>query len=277
MSGFLKSVAAVVCALLVLQAVPARAEEDTVVKSRTRLDTARGYIAGLNADYSFNLPHDASARQIIIDRVILRDATMALERLDFFVAPVTAGPEPAPLLSLYVFTNYQWNDMYRLKRVLKSRDYVFAAYFEDKNPFTDLADRTAYTYVKYLLGDVDRLKRLIVLPPNQTSLYEFTLFLNGEPLTDPIIERGGTYYIPLRRLCEAMGYGVTWMAPKRTVYVIKGTFRYSFAISGTVYWGKGYVVSLIGGRCYASSGFFTRVLKKNLEIDEWGNVYVFDK
>jgi hypothetical protein len=81
--------------------------------------------------------------------------------------------------------------------------------------------------------------------------------------------------VPLRACAEALGYKTDWDAATRTVFVSRGSFRHSFAITGGAHSGKGYIARLIDNRTYISTSFVVRLLNKNVEIDEAGNVFAF--
>lgn len=242
----------------------------------TKLDLTNGTIKGEKAEYTFVMPKDATARDFITaERVTLEDTTKALEKLDFYCASYSQKYKPALLMSLYIFDKAQWDESYSLKKIMKSRNYVFAVYIEETIPFTQAQDRAFYIYCKNIISNLDNIKKSIIVPKYEMNEYELTVFVNAKPLPDPVKIIDGVFYVPLRQVCEAMNYKVTWNAKTNTVEISKQAFYSSFSLVNGVYYGRGYKVMIIDGRCYAPTMYFMQVLGKNIEIDESDNVFMF--
>jgi hypothetical protein len=269
-----KKQAAWIIALLLAFASPSAAfADDTLSRSRTRLDLSGGVIRGEFADYSFAVPSGDSAAALSADRVI--NLGTALEKLDFFVGSKVYPGEIALVMSLYVFGKSQWDDNYSLKVITRSRDYVFAAYFETLNPFFQPEDRANFANASRLFSGAEYVRKRILLPDAQLNEYRMTPFVNGASVSGGVKYISGAYYVPLRACAEALGYKIEWIDAERTVSVSRGSFRHSFAVVGGAYFGKGYVARIIDDRTYVSTSFVLRVLNKNVEIDEAGNVFMF--
>jgi len=266
-----------IAAVLILSAPVTAFAEGSLVWSRTRLSTARGSVRGLFAEYRVEIPRDPAAGHLLVDRVVFANLTPSLEKLEFFVRPVTVGPAPAPVLGLYVFTREAWRDTYNLTVVTRSRDYVFAAHFEEDNPFTDARDRAMFAACRSLLT-LANVQRMLVLPASQLNERSMSLFANGNLLArNAVVSRGGVYYLPVRLLSEALGYRVAWDNRTRRVTISRGSFSQSFVMRSSTYQGRGFTAIMIDNQCFASTSFFSRMLNRNIEIDEWGNVYVFNR
>lgn len=252
---------------------------ETLVNVVKRLDTSDGLIDGEKAEYRFLLPQDKTCREyLVVDRVVLNNTMVALEKLDFYCLSYSGKFKPAHIMSLYVFNRSQWNTEYNLIKVTNSKSYVFAVYIEQDNyPFSNQPEDNAFfKYCRNIISNPDYLKSSIILPRSQLNNFRYTIFVNEVPLPGNVILRDGFYYVPLRSVCEKIGYSVTWNERRKSVEVTRGSFKHTFQFTNGVYNGNGYRIIIINDKSYATTTYLLRVLGKDVEIDESGNVYLFD-
>ena len=245
-----------------------------IIKSVTRLDISEGVISGANADYTFSIPKKVRS-SLIVERVILGDATMALEKLDFYCNSYSTLFKPALLMSLYVFNKGQWNAAYNLTEVLRSRDYVFAVEIVDNNIFTMPQDRAFYIYCQNYFGQAGSISQYISLPPSQQYEFVHTVFIDGGPLPEKARVVDGVHFVQLRSVCEALGYTVGWNSRNNAIEVSRDGKVDTFVIKNGQYSGRGFKALLLEDRTFVSTSYFIRALSKNVDIDEVGNIYMF--
>jgi hypothetical protein len=179
-------------------------------------------------------------------------------------------------MRLYVFEKANWGGLAdnNLEVVLFSRDYVFAAEIFYDNGFLEAQDKWYYDYCLRFLGKTNAIKDLIKLSPYQQNLFDSTVFINGEPLSDKAVVIDNVTYVPLRAVFEKMGYLVFWNVPRNRIEITKGNYRDAFVITNGKCLGNGFKIILINDRAYISTVYFLRYLDKDVEIDEANNVYM---
>ena len=107
-----------------------------------------------------------------------------------------------------------------------------------------------------------------------TDKKDYTLTIDGEVMASEVYEDNGTVMLPLRAICERLGFNVQWDNETRTVVLEKlpvyVTFNvdsdgYTFARTAPMLLGKAPMI--VSGRTYVPSNFIDEILQGEIEID----------
>lgn len=108
-----------------------------------------------------------------------------------------------------------------------------------------------------------------------TEKANYTLTIDGEVMSADVYEDNGTVFIPLRAICERLGFNVEWVNETRTVVLEKlpvyVTFcadadGYTFARTAPML--LGHAPKIINDRTYVPSNFINEILQGTIEIKE---------
>ena len=103
---------------------------------------------------------------------------------------------------------------------------------------------------------------------------DYTLVIDGETMNADVYEDNGTVMLPLRAICERLGFNVQWDNETRTVVLEKlpvyVTFNvdqdgYTFARTAPMLLGK--APTIVDGRTYVPSNFIDEILQGEIEIE----------
>lgn len=264
-----------------ISAATENVEEDDYINPITvdrvfAVDVSTGMFAGVNSAFYFDLP-DVWNGYVDVDRVNLEPGGDILEKYNFYCKSSSGLFRHQPLMTLIVFDITKWRDnLYPLAVVLKTTDYVFAAEMGEKDTFRMESDIAVFNMCYQAISSIEQIKKCIILPEGQEEEEYFTVTVNGEKMASGVEIMDGIYYIALREVCEAFGYTITWIEDERAVVIeIKGDFIDKIFIDGelTAY-APNINVRIINDRVYVPMAYFMRVLRKNVEADERGNVTV---
>lgn len=104
---------------------------------------------------------------------------------------------------------------------------------------------------------------------------DYTLVIDGETMIADVYEDNGTVFLPLRAICERLGFNVQWDNETRTVVLEKlpvyVTFNvdadgYTFARTAPMLLGN--APKIINDRTYVPSNFINEILQGEIEISE---------
>ena len=244
-------------------------------RQSTRLDLSRGRITGLNNTYEFRIPA-LWKDNVIAERTIIGNPSYVLDRVDFSCQSVTRQAAPQLLMSLYVIDKTRWTDSLPYTPLLISRDYVFCVTKSNRaSAFTSDLDKAMYRACSDEISTPEAIRSRIFLSQEQELWRELTVVVNGKELDMPVVIIDGTYYLPMRAVCEALGYTVTWSQATRTTTIKKGTFIDRIpAEPNMVRDSRGYKMRMINNRTYVSVSYIYNVFRTIIEIDDAKNVYV---
>lgn len=103
----------------------------------------------------------------------------------------------------------------------------------------------------------------------------YSLKIDGEVMNAEVYEDNGTIFIPLRAICEKLGFNVTWEEATRSVILEKlpvyVTFSadedgYSFARTARML--LGHAPKIINDRTYVPSNFIDEILQGTIDVSE---------
>ena len=241
----------------------------------TRLDLSDGRVAGLSRDYEFLVPKLWTAH-IIAERDMAGNPSYVLDRINFMCLAASGNSKPQRLMTLYVIDKAKWKDSLPYTPVLITKDYVFTVTMGAwETVFTNEFDRAVFQACREEVKTIELIREKIKVSSNQILPNILTAFVNDKPLEQPVVFMDGTHYLPLRNVCEALGYAVTWSGSTNTATIRKGSFSDVIPVrANMVSDSRGYKMRMIEGRVYVSAAYFYNVYRFIIETDEAKNVYV---
>ena len=263
------SISVLLALLLSFNCTAYASDSVNIVSSVSRLDLKSGRVSGENADYYLDIPTMWSC-YLTSDREKFTNTVIPLERLNFYFTPSVGGAMPALFLSLGVYSKYHFKLENGYRKLVETEKYVFSAYFPDTNTLTNKTDIAIYSNMKaeaddqYLIG-------LIHLDKGDEKLYDNTIWVNGRQLNAKAVTDSNITYLPIRAVCEQLGYRVGWLAKEQVVTLSRGN-TYEILRKNDINTNHGFRMVFEGGSAFISSLYFISVLKINVEIDERLNV-----
>ncbi|MDR1559949.1 MAG: copper amine oxidase N-terminal domain-containing protein [Clostridiales bacterium] len=244
-------------------------ESVNIVSSVSRLDLNSGRVLGEKADYFLDIPTMWSG-YLSGDRELITNSQRPLEKLNFYYMPSVGPSKPALFLSVNIYSIYHYNLEPGHKKLVETNRYVFTVYFPPENTLTNKTDIAIYNSMKADATD-EYLTELIRLSPGDEKLYDDTIWVNGIQLDIKAITDGSVTYLPLRAVCERLGYSVGWLPEEEAVTMRRGDV-YEILLKDDINANLGFSLVFNKNITYISSLYFISVLKLNVEIDERKNV-----
>ena len=243
-----------------------------------KLDISGGRVSGLNNAYDFRVPI-IWKDNVIAERNMIGNPSYVLDRIDFSCLSVTRVYKPRLLMSLYVIDKSKWSDSLPYTPLLISKDYIFCVALGVRGvAFPSEFDQAMYRACSQEISTLEAIRNRITLSKEQALWRELTVFVNGTELDMPVIIIDGTYYLPMRAVCEALGYTVTWSSTSQFTTIKKGNFVDRIpARPNMVTDSRGYKMRLIENRTYVSVAYLYNVFRTIIEIDDAKNVYVISQ
>ncbi len=242
------------------------------ISSVTRLNLSRGSINGEKVDYTMYLPTFWTS-YLMADRAKMTSTTGPLEKITFYYVPQETGAKPVFLMNFYVYEKRNYKDGNGTVRLLETEDFIFA---NDVSSATlkSQTDQALFNRFYQEASDAEYVASFIKPPADQKIIYKNTITVNNQRLKNATVTRdGGTVYLPIREVCERLGYKVGYLPAQNAVSVSKGSFYHLLLPEGA----KGsYKVKYINGKAHAPTIFYIQILNVNLEIDENYNVTITD-
>jgi len=267
--------AAMLAVILAMAAFSAPALGNATVRMATRLDISGGKVTGLDGAYEFKIPV-MWQDNVQAERETEGNPAYVLDQVNFLCLSATRQYKPQVLMSLYVIDKKQWSDNLPYTPVLVSRDYIFAVTMgTGKNVYISPLDRAMYQACYDEVSTVDAVKNKFKLSKVQELWREMTVFVNGAEVEKPVVFIGGTYYLPLRNVCEELGYSVTWLAGSKSATIRKDGFYDIVPVAVNMTSDtRGYKMRLVDGTTYVSVAYLYNVLRLTIEINDARNAYV---
>ena len=279
----MKAIAAISLALLAGWYCPASVSAQNMAvhlsggfnKQPLRLDLSGGRVTGLNNTYEFRVPA-LWKDNVIAERNMVDNPIYVLDRIDFLCQSVSRQNKPQLLMSLYVIDKSKWTDSLPYTPLLLSRDYVFCVTKNARQtPFPSEFDQAMYRACRDEISTPESIRNRIFLSKEQELWRELKVVVNGRELDMPVVIINGTYYLPMRSVCEALGYTVTWIPASMSTSIKKAGFYDRIpadpAMTQDI---RGYKMRLIDNRTYVSVAYVYNVFRTIIEIDDAKNVYV---
>ena len=246
------------------------ADSVNIVSSVSRLDLKSGRVSGENADYYLDIPTMWSC-YLTSDREKFTNTITPLERLNFYFTPSDSGAKPALFLSLGVYSKYHFKLENGYRKLVETDKYIFSVYMPAKNTLTNKTDIAIYDNMRETASDDQYLIGLIHLDKGDQKLYDNTIWVNGKQLNAKAVTDGNITYLPIRGVCENLGYKVGWLPDEQAVTLSRGN-TYEILQKNDINVNHGFRMVFENGSAYISSLYFISVLRINVEIDERMNV-----
>jgi len=258
--------------LLAFQTTPMLVSDSSVniVSTVSRVDLKSGRIAGENADYYLDIPTMWSG-YLIADREKLVNSLTPLEELNFYFMPSDSRTRPALFLSMNIYSKFHYTPEAGYRELLETTKYIFTVYFPETDSLTNKTDIAIYDNMRAAASDDQYLIGLIRLDSDDEKVYDNTIWVNGKQLNTRAVTESNVTYLPIRDVCEHLGYDVGWLADQEAVTLSRGE-TYEILVKGDINANHGFSLVFIDDRAYISSLYFISVLKLNVEIDERMNV-----
>ncbi|MDR3239514.1 MAG: copper amine oxidase N-terminal domain-containing protein [Clostridiales bacterium] len=257
--------------VLSLSAVSGRG---AVVSSVYRLDLSGGRIAGEKADYYLDVPTMWQG-YLIADREKIVNRDTPLERLNFYYQPIDKNARPAPFLTLEIYDKSRYTPRTDFRKLLETEWYIFTVWIGDGETLNNPTDIAIFNVLAGNASDDPYLMGFIRLFPGDQKLYENTIWVNGGQLHAKAMADGNVTYLPIRDVCEQLGYKVGWIEKQKAVTLVKNDF-YAILILNNLAANEGYNLVIERGCSYVSSLYFITKLKLGVEIDRRGNVLLYE-
>lgn len=238
----------------------------------TRLLIRNGKITGKDVSFTFNTPEDWS-RYIFVDRMKLAPNSPVLERLHFYCASVTKSAPPALLMTIDVFNIGDFDTKTFYDTTIKTKKYIFAIVKGNPRPFVRNEDQGAFDYCYSGISTNDKLKACFEFPEGQGEQFEKCVIVKGKSIGEKIKFIDSQYCVPLREVCEALGYTVGYTSRDNSVTISYGSFSDKINLSSDST-KEGIRFKVIDGVTWISTSYFFWTLGRSVESDNKGNILV---
>ena len=267
--------AVMLAAVLAMAAFSAPALASAAVRTVTRLDLSGGKVTGLDGAYEFKIPV-MWQDNVQAERETEGNPSYVLDRINFLCLSATRQYKPQLLMSLFVIDKKQWSDDLPYTPALVSKDYIFAiAMGATKSAYSSPLDKAMFQACYDEVSTVEAIKNKFKLSKSQELWRESTVFVNGAEVDKPVVFIGGTYYLPMRSVCEALGYLVTWLPSSESAVIRRVGFVDTIPVTAKMMSdSRGYKMRLVDGSTYVSVSYLYNVFRLIIEIDDARNAYV---
>lgn len=253
---------------MVMPQIAVLASYDIDITEVESLELSSGQITGKKAEYYYKIPSSWMGK-IKAERENL-DSGSLLEKINFYYIPENKVFKPAFLMSLYVYDKKDGTAAQGTRKLLETENYIFGLYSTFTNIFDGKKDKEQFQSLISDASDNQFIKNCIILAGGNYVLPEYTVTVNGILQEgSKSVKKNGVICMPLRSICEALGYRVGWSEEERAILILSGSFNYYVYLDNNTF--DAYVEN---GTTYLSSAFFVQILKTTVEIDERCNVYV---
>ena len=245
-------------------------ESINIVSSVSRLDLKSGRIMGEIADYYMDIPTMWSG-YLTADREKPTGSTQPLEKLNFYFIPSDNKSKPVLFLSMNIYSKFHYNPELNFRKLFETYKYIFTVYFPEDNKLKNKTDIAIYNNMRATASDDQYLTELIRLYKGDEKLYGNTIWVNGTQLNTKAVIDSNVTYLPIRDVCEHLGYSVGWLQEQMAVTLSRND-TYEILLKNDINANHGFSIIINNNISYISSLYFISVLKLNVEIDERMNV-----
>jgi len=277
----MRPAAACLLALVMLAGLPLSARatgfewQQDASKRVVRLDMSDGRVVGMGWSYEFLVPA-LWKEHVFVERQLGGLPSYIIDNLSFYCKSATGVSSPLLLMSLYTIDKKEWSDSLPYTPVLFGRDLVFVVVFgAEETSFSHPFDQALFRSCRSDVQTAEKILELLKLSERQQVPNQLTVFVNDKKMTNPVVFLGSTYYVPLREVCEALGYKVVWSQKTASTTISKGSFADTIPVKSNMVADKrGYKMRMIEGRVYVSVAYLYSVFNAVVEVDDIKNVYV---
>lgn len=249
-----------------------------MVRDFTSVDVSIGLFLGQEADFYFLYPSEwfnyAGQPLVTTTRLTYTDDG---ELLDWYIFEYYSGLRVWEVMRLYVYDRQKWRDNNPYTVVAKTKDYVFVVSYGELSGMMTAEETVVMKRLLEAVSSKDQLDRCINCDDSQVEELTGAVIANNVVLDAKVEYINDTYYIPLREACEAFGYTIRWDNATRKISIYNGDiFMDEFMLEkgAVTILSPKYTVRLINDRVYVAMVYFVGVLRKNVSMDELGNVII---
>ncbi|MCL2462369.1 MAG: copper amine oxidase N-terminal domain-containing protein [Defluviitaleaceae bacterium] len=245
----------------------------SIISSVTRLDLKQGTISGDKAYYVMTIP-DLWQTYLVADREKPAQNGSPLEKLTFYYQPQDNMTKPVTLLNIAVYDKHNYASDNGYAVFLETERYYFTYSCPSAEKLPTAADQAIFDQIVAKASDDMYLSALITLPSDDDKIFTETIWVNGSEIRAQPLIKNGAIYLPVRAVCEALGYKVGWKDANRAISLSN--------MSGPIYLfadhpdlNHGYAVIMQDDRAYVSTLYFMTQLNLNVRVDERENVNIY--
>ncbi|MDR1538975.1 MAG: copper amine oxidase N-terminal domain-containing protein [Clostridiales bacterium] len=245
-----------------------------VVSSVSRLDLSGARITGEKAMYSLELPSVWTGGLMIADREKIANGQRPLDKLIFYYQPMNKIEKPVPVFTLCAYSKVDFKLESGFRILLETERYIFTIWTSDLEPLPKATDEAIYRSFLKSAKDDQYMTGLIRLASGDSKVYRNNIWVNGRLLkVKSIVSDSNVTYLPIRDICESLGYNIGWIANQKAITIARGNF-YQALLADNNKVNNGYNILMENDKSFISSHFFTYYLGLNVEIDDRSNVLV---
>ncbi len=237
-----------------------------------RIDTSSGVVNGKSAEYTFTMPK-VWVDYVMADRFDMPSGSKIIEKVSFYCTSINKIYKPALLLTINVYDRASWDSDFAYDMVIKTPKYVYALERGAEYPFSYFVDAAVFTKCYQKIDTAQKVKDCFSFPSGEGEISQNAVIVKNKVLSKTAKKVDKIYYLPLRDVCETLGYKVGWIEKENAFTIRKGTFYDVQKLFGDKT-EKGYPYLLIEGSTYISSAYFYSMLGLSVEIDGNGNVFI---
>lgn len=214
-------------------------------------------------------------KKMAIDRD-LGDNSTYTEKYNIYYKPEDEKYNKLLIMEIFIYKNDNWTEQEGARKIASSSDYTAAVSLKE-NPFTYGSDKVALDNILKDAGNDLFMKTIVTFEGAIAS--SNVIYVNGKVMKNAAYSPQGSnvVYIPIREVCEALGYTVTWRDSDQSITVSKQGANSSENFSYVIFFGRAnqkYHMIKRDGMAYVTSAYFLRVLKCDIVINERNNVKI---
>ena len=241
----------------------------TIISSVSRLDLKSGRISGEKSDFYMDIPA-IWPDYLTADRERITNGLYPLEKLNFYFIPSDSQSKSPLFLSMNIYSKFHYSPAPNHHKLLETNKYIFTVYLPKENSLKNKTDITRFNNMRSTADD-QFLIGLIHLHMDDEKLYKNTIWVNGKQLNTKAITDSNVTYLPIRDVCEQLGYSVGWLSDQKAI-TLRRNNTYEILLVNNINANHGFSLTFSNERAFISSLYFISVLKLNVEIDEQMNV-----
>jgi hypothetical protein len=194
-----------------------------------------------------------------------------MERLNFYFIPSDIRTRQTLFLSINIYSKYHYRLEPEHRRLLETTRYIFTVHLSNGSTLRNETDIAIFNTMRTTASNDQYLINLIRLYRDDEKLFDNTIWVNGRQLNTKAITDRNVTYLPIREVCENLGYRVGWLSEQNAVTLRRGN-SYELLLKNDINVNRGFTLLFHNNTTYISSLYFLTVLKLNVEIDERKNV-----
>ncbi len=231
-----------------------------------------GRIDGTAADYSFYIPLSWKDYITISQNTNLDNGS--LEALDFYYVPNDKSQENKLFFSLYVYDSNNYRNSSNFEYITEKNGYTFVSKKYLDNNYSNAIDNIIFSRFSSELSNKDFISKKINVSSNHAPKETYNnIYINNKKLNNnSFVSSTDITYLPVREICELLGYSVIWNGNNKSVSIKKDdTLEVIFLRTKNTY-----TPVVIEGNVYMPTMYYVNFLGLNVNIDSKSNVNIYN-